>query len=116
MIYKNYLLYQTEADFLSSPDGKLFRTTAYGAAKAVLSGDTEELETYLIQPSDAKKFIEYFSSYQSKDLIKFQSLFLLDAIKSDDIIEETSYEFVPVGDDSNSYITMTLKKVDVNGK
>lgn len=104
--------YQTEAEFLSSPDGKLFRTTAYGAARAVLSGDVNELEKYLINPSDAKKFVEYFSSYQSKDLIKFQSKFILDAIKSDDIIEETSYEFLPLGDDSNSYITMALKKVN----
>lgn len=104
--------YQTEAEFLSSPDGKLFRTTAYGAAKAVLRGDANELEKYLIQPSDAKKFVEYFSSYQSRDLIKLQSQFVLDSIRANDKIEETSYEFATLGDDSNSYITMSLKKVD----
>lgn len=102
--------YQSEAEFLSSPEGIQLRATAFGAAKGVLTGDVSELKKYLINPSDAIKFVNSFSEYQV-DLIRFQSQFILDAIKSDDEIV-TSYLFTPVGKDVNMYVSMELKKVN----
>lgn len=102
--------YQTEAEFLSSPEGIQFRTTAYGAAKAVLTGDIDQLKNHLVNSSDATKFTNSFSDYQV-DLIKFQCQFNLDAIKSDHKIV-TSYEFTPVGKETNMYVSMELKKVN----
>lgn len=102
--------YQSEAEFLSSPEGIQLRATAFGAARGVLTGDVNELKKYLINPSDARKFVNSFSEYQV-DLIRFQSQFILDAIKSDDKIV-TSYLFTPVGKDVNMYVSMELKKVN----
>ena len=101
---------QTEAEFLSSPEGIQFRTTAYGAAKAALTGDIDELKNHLVNPSDATKFTNSFSDYQV-DLIKFQCQFNLDAIKSDHEMV-TSYEFTPAGKETNMYVSMELKKVN----
>ena len=101
---------QTEAEFLSSPEGIQFRTTAYGAAKAVLTVDIDELKNHLVNPSDAAKFANSFSDYQV-DLIKFQCQFNLDAIKSDHEMV-TSYEFTPAGKETNMYVSMELKKVN----
>ncbi|ABX42436.1 M56 family metallopeptidase [Lachnoclostridium phytofermentans] len=102
--------YQSEAEFLSSPDGVQFRVTAFGAARGVLTGDANELKKYLINPSDAIKLVNSFSDYQV-DLIRFECQFILDAIKSDDKIV-TSYLFTPVGKDVNKYVSMELKKVN----
>ncbi|HCL02101.1 MAG TPA: hypothetical protein DHW61_06730 [Lachnoclostridium phytofermentans] len=102
--------YQSEAEFLSSPDGIQFRATAFGAARGVLTGDVGELKKYLINPSDAIKIVNSFSEYQV-DLMRFQCQFILDAIRSDDEIV-TSYLFTPVGKDVDTYISMELKKVN----
>jgi hypothetical protein len=101
--------YQSEAEFLSSPEGIQFRATAFGAAKGVLTGDVNKLKKYLINPSDAIKFVNSFSDYQV-DLIRFQCQFILDVIKSDDEIV-TSYLYTPVGKEVNMYVSMELKKV-----
>ncbi len=105
--------YQTEADFLNSPDGIEYREVTFAAAKAVLTGDVETLQKQLLNPDDAAKHIETLANFQ-RDLVKFELKFTLSDIREDGIL--ASYEFLPVDDDSYTYITMKVIKVDGNWK
>jgi len=85
---------RTEAEFLNSPDGVAFQAAAFRATKAYLSGETAE------QREDLFSRIDYLILKWSLD---------------DKISENTaraSYEFRLLGEDSVSYVSMELTKVD----
>lgn len=106
--------YQTEAEFLSSQEGMQLRQAAYGAAKAMLSADADELSKYLIDPDNASRIIRNLNDV-SNNLVLLQFKFTLESIISDDEIW-LSYEYALEGEDSFTYVSMVLRKVNSEWK
>lgn len=106
--------YQTEAEFLSSPEGMQLRQAAYGATKAMLSADADELAEYLIDPDNASRAIRNLTDV-SNNLALLQFKFTLESIISDDEIW-LSYEYALEGEDSFTYVSMVLRKVNSEWK
>lgn len=98
--------YKTEADFLNHPDGVQFQAAAYRAAKAYLNGDFEALAGYLTDNCVVDLKLDLF-----KDIDYMILKWGLDNIKSENHIL-ASYEFLIKGEDSASYVSMELKKID----
>lgn len=98
--------YKTEADFLNHPDGVKFQAAAYRAAKAFLNGDLEELAGYLSDSYTVEEELDLF-----KDVDYMILKWGLYDMKSEDDIR-ASYEFQLKGEDSVSYVSMELIKVD----
>ncbi|MGY0374996.1 hypothetical protein [Clostridium sp. JNZ J1-5] len=105
------LTYKTESDFLNSPEGVNFQKIAYKSAKAYLSGDLKQMSKYFVEPKDASLKTENIFNNLEYMILKWN----LGDIKSENEIN-ASYEFKVNGEDSVSYITMELKKVDNNWK
>lgn len=98
--------YKTEDDFLNHPDGVKFQDTAYSAAKAYLNGDLDVLDEYLSDSCNVEEKLDLF-----KDVDYMILKWGLDDMVSDDNIR-ASYEFRLKNEDSVSYVTMELTKVD----
>ncbi len=98
------------ADFLKSEDGIAFQSTAYQAAKALLSANAEELSAYMAEPSDAVRATRGLTDILGSidDLILVTGI---DSIKSENEIS-VSYRYSVTGEDSLSYVTMALRKID----
>lgn len=109
--FDNHNGYKTENDFLYSPEGLQFRKTAYGAAKAMLSADAEELAQFLIDPSYATRAVRNLTDIFDDLAVMTLKFSLENSVISDDEIR-TSYEYLLKGDDSYTYVSMTLLKVD----
>lgn len=106
-----YRGYATEYDFLHSPEGIQFRKATYGAAKALLRADSEELAGYLLDPNDASRITRSLTDiFDQVELMTFLFSFENDVISDDEI--RPSYEYLLQGEDSYSYVSMTLKKAD----
>lgn len=103
---KSSTKYKTEAEFLNHPDGVKFQTAAYRAAKAYLSGDLDELSKYITENCTVDTKLDL---YKNIDYIILK--WSLNDIKADNKID-ASYEFLLKGEDSVSYVTMELIKVD----
>lgn len=103
--------YKTENDFLYSPEGLQFCKTAYGAAKAMLSADAEELAQYLIDPAYATRAVRNLTNIFDDLAVMTLKFSLENSVISDDEIR-TSYEYLLKGDDSYTYVSMTLLRVD----
>ena len=102
--------YQTEAEFLSSQEGMQFRKTAYGATKALLKADADKLAEYMLDPNEAQSTVRNLTDVFD-NLVLLQFKFILSSFRTDDIII-TSYEYALIGDDSYTYVSMELNKVD----
>ena len=98
------------ADFLISPDGVNFQATAYKAAKTFLNGDLEELTEYITESCEVDEELDLF-----KDIDYMVLKWHPDNIKSENEIN-TSYQFLLKGEDSASYVSMELIKVDSEWK
>lgn len=103
--------YQTEADFLNSPEGVKFQQVAYKGAKAYLSGNLNQVSKYFIDPKDASVVTENVFNNLDYMILKWR----LSDIKSEDEIL-ASYEYKLNGKDSVSYVIMEMKKVNNNWK
>ena len=102
--------YKTESEFLNSPDGVKFQSTAYKAAKAYLSGNTDELLQYATESLTIDTTHDLF-----KDIDYMILKWSLDDIKDKDKIH-AAYEFKLKGDDSVSYVSMELIRLDSEWK
>lgn len=102
--------YKTESEFLNSPDGVKFQSTAYKAAKAYLSGNTDELLQYATESLTIDTTHDLF-----KDIDYMIVKWSLDDIKAKDKIH-AAYEFKLKGDDSVSYVSMELIRLDSEWK
>ncbi|MCQ5130218.1 DUF4825 domain-containing protein [Butyricicoccus faecihominis] len=102
--------YKTESEFLNSPDGVKFQSTAYKAAKAYLSGNTDELLLYATESLTIDTTHDLF-----KDIDYMILKWSLDDIKAKDKIH-AAYEFKLKGDDSVSYVSMELIRLDSEWK
>ena len=102
--------YKTESEFLNSPDGVKFQSTAYKAAKAYLSGNTDELLQYATESLTIDTTHDLF-----KDIDYMILKWSLDDIKAKDKIH-AAYEFKLKGDDSVSYVSMELIRLDSEWK
>ncbi len=103
---QNDAKYKTEADFLNHPDGVKFQAAAFRAAKAYLNGDLDELAGYLTDSYTVEHELDLF-----KDIDYMVWKWSLHDMKSEDNIL-ASYQFVLKGEDSASYVTMELIKLD----
>ena len=102
--------YKTESEFLNSPDGVKFQSTAYKAAKAYLSGNTDELLQYATESLTIDTMHNLFQDIDYM-ILKWS----LDDIKDKDKIH-AAYEFKLKGDDSVSYVSMELIRLDSEWK
>lgn len=98
--------YMTEAEFLNHPEGVKFQAAAYRAAKAYLSGDSQKLEECISENCTVDTTLDLF-----KDINYMILKWNLDAIKAEDRIL-ASYEFLLEGEDSVSYVSMELVKIE----
>jgi hypothetical protein len=96
-------------DFLKSIDGLAIQEVASNAAKAFLRTDVEELSQYLSHPTMAEKVQSYSNVYNN--LESFAFVWTPENRISDERVN-ISYQYVIKGEDSNSYVTMTLDKAD----
>ena len=87
-----------------------FQSTAYKAAKAYLSGNTDELLQYATESLTIDTTHDLF-----KDIDYMILKWSLDDIKAKDKIH-AAYEFKIKGDDSVSYVSMELIRLDSEWK
>ena len=106
--------YHTESDFLNSIDGVAFQAVAFKAAKALLSADVDELSIYMVDSIEAAKAIQGISDIYG-DVEYLFLIWSLNNIKSENEIN-ASYRFALKGEDSVSFVTMELIKVDSEWK
>ncbi len=99
--------YETEADFLNSPEGVSFQVVAFKCAKAFLSGNLKEVSEYFIDQDNA--LIVTNNVFDDIDYIILK--WTLGDIKTENEIN-ASYQFNVKGEDTVSYLTMSLQKVD----
>lgn len=103
--------YKTENDFLYSSEGVQFRATAYGAAKALLSADADELALYMIEPNESVSAIRgLVNVFDDIAVINLKFNLENSMVSSDEI--RASYEYALKGEDSWSYVTMSLIKTE----
>ncbi len=103
--------YKNEEAFLYSQEGVQFRKTAYGAAKALLTADAESLARHLVNPGSAVYAVRHLTDiFDEITLMTFKFSFEDSVVSEKEII--TSYEFATKNDDSYSYVSMTLLKID----
>lgn len=103
--------YKTESDFLNSPEGVNFQKVGYKSAKAYLSGDLKQVAQYFLDPKNASLKTEDIFDNLEYMILKWS----LRDIKSENEIS-ASYEYKINGEDSVSYITMELQKVNSDWK
>jgi hypothetical protein len=96
-------------DFLKSADGSAIQEVASNAAKAFLRTDAEELAQYLSHPAMAEKVQSYSKVHD--DLESFELVWNPENRVSDERVN-ISYQYVVKGEDTNSYVTMAIDKVD----
>lgn len=101
----------TDNDFLYSPEGVQFRITAYSAAKALLSANADELALYMIEPNESENAIRGLKNVFDDIAVMTFKFSLENSMKSENEIL-TSYEYALKGEDSYSYVTMSVNKVD----
>ena len=102
--------YQTEADYLNSVDGVAFQSVAYQAAKSLLSANVDELSLYMVNASEAKKATRGLTNIFD-DLEYMILAWSLDGMKAENDIY-ASYRYLIKGEDSVSYVSMELIKID----
>ena len=103
-------IYQTEAEFLNSPDGAAFQITAFKAAKALLSSDSAALASCLKEPLEVEQAIVNLT-YGYDDVEFLYLVWSLGSIVNEDQIR-ASYRYVISGEDSYTYVSMELVRVD----
>lgn len=96
--------------FFNTPEGAAFQTVAYSAAKALLQADSNSLAAYMLNPAESSHATQGMTGTFSN----LECMFLLwssDCIKSDNEID-VSYVYVIQGEDSLTYVSMELVKVN----
>lgn len=102
--------YQSSSDFLNSPEGVKFQIAAQKFARAFFSADEEGMKEYLIDSNTAEPYEDVFDDLEYL-ILKWSP----SDIKSERIIT-ASYEFKLAGEDSASYLSLEMEKVDNNWK
>jgi len=101
-------IYPDKDAFLNSTEGHDFQVTSWKFTKAYLSGDESAMKSYLIDTEN--KNIQHLTGSIFND-VEFLILKLsLEDVKEDSVIAE--YEFAQKGEESYSYVFLSMKKVD----
>ena len=101
----------SSADFFNSSEGAALQAIAYSAAKALLQADSNSLAKHMINPAEASRAMQGITT---DEFSRLECMFLLwspDCIKSENEVH-TSYTYAIQGEDSLSYVSMDLLKVN----
>lgn len=103
----NGKIYTYSSDFLNSTEGVKFQVTTWRFAKAFFCSDKAEMKKYLKDGIEA-------DPYEKDVFLDIEYLILkwsLDSIWAEDRIG-ASYQFQLEGEDSDTYLSLSMEKVD----